>query len=196
MRSSSALPASVSHSPVFSRCAATFRANFSRSPSEVNEWKQPLSNAKPKGAPSILSLRKSANMKLHATFAAEAFSFAFSRAMSEVSVPVTSKPCCASHTELSPVPQPISNALQPGIGNRVTTYTRLKSGLPMSQGVRPDLYLSLKRSSRDIPLSSCDHFSPVFCSLTGTIAFSLQTCAHTEQPVHWAGSICTRPFSR
>ena len=92
-------------------------------------------------------LRKSARMKSHSTLALEAFCFAFSRAMSEVSVPATLKPFCASHMELSPVPQPISKALQLKIGLWVTTSTRLKSGLPMSQGVSPDLYLSLKRSS-------------------------------------------------
>lgn len=43
--------------------------------------------------------------------------------------------------ELSPVPHPISNALQGFIGILVTASIRLKSGLPISQGVSGVLYL-------------------------------------------------------
>ena len=59
----------------------------------------------------------------------------------------------ASHTVLSPVPQPTSKALQVFIGVLVTVSIRLKSGLPISQGTFPVLHLSLKRSSSDISLS-------------------------------------------
>ena len=46
------------------------------------------------------------------SFGVAAFSPARSIAISAASTPMTSKPCCASQIVLSPVPQPISNALQ------------------------------------------------------------------------------------
>ena len=83
----------------------------------------------------------------HAVSALEAFSFAFSIAISETSVPITENPFRASHMQLSPVPQPTSMALKLLILFSVTVSIRLKSGCPASQGVSPDLYLSLKRFS-------------------------------------------------
>ena len=50
----------------------------------------------------------------------DAFSLAFSIAISEASIPTTWKFCWESHIALSPVPQPISIALQGFMGVVVT----------------------------------------------------------------------------
>jgi hypothetical protein len=54
------------------------------------------------------------------TFALAALSMAFSIASSELSTPTTSKVFCESQIALSPVPHPISSALQGSIGVVVT----------------------------------------------------------------------------
>ena len=62
----------------------------------------------------------SLTIKSHLTLLSPAFDFAFSIATSEASIPTTWKFCCESHMALSPVPHPISNALQGFMGVAAT----------------------------------------------------------------------------
>ena len=64
-RFSSAFPTRLSHKPPSSKCRWTCFANVVRSSSESTVWKQPRSNAKPKGAPSTWLLRMSSTTKVH-----------------------------------------------------------------------------------------------------------------------------------
>ena len=72
------------------------------------------------GAPSTWLARMSLTRNAHRALTFDAFSLAFSMAISEVSIPKTSKFCWESHIALSPVPHPISNALQGFMGVVVT----------------------------------------------------------------------------
>src|ERR1039458_2502432 len=91
-------------------------AKACRSWGESTVWKQPRSKAKTNGAPSTWLLRKFSTANAHVTFALAAFSLAFSIAISDISTPITVKFCCESQMALSPVPHPISRALQGAIG--------------------------------------------------------------------------------
>jgi len=67
-----------------------------------------------------VALQKFRTAKVQVTLAWAAFSLPFSIAISALSTPTTVKFCCESQIALSPVPHPISSALQGAIGVVVT----------------------------------------------------------------------------
>jgi len=97
-----------------------------------------------------LTVRKSTRMKRHSTLAPEAFSLAFSRATSEVSVQTSLKAVLFNPYRI--IPGSAGDIQGFASQNRCSGFDQMKSCWPMSQGVCPDLYFSLERSSIAIRL--------------------------------------------